>query len=473
VKSIESTGDIEMQNHYLSIRRTATTIGRRPSNGRPACRAFPADTVIAPEHRARSARQANDLIEQVNMSAKTLDPSLTHVKRAWVFDRRTVGIGAGLSCLLAIYLAGTFGWRQAALFLVGVGAGLVLYHAAFGFTGAWRDMISQTRGAGLRAQMLMLALTVTVFVPLLAGGELWSVSLRGSVAPLGLSVLAGAFMFGVGMQLGGACASGTLFTVGGGNVRMIATLGGFIAGSVFGAWHWSAWQDVPSFGAISLLERYGVAGALAVSLMLCSAVWLGSLALERRRHGNLANRAPRKPSRSWWQGPWPLLVGALGLAAVNFATLALAGRPWGITSGFALWGSKAVAALGFHVDSWAYWQRPGAAAALDGSVFGNVTSIMDFGILLGALSAAGLAGRFAPSWRLPPRSLAAAVLGGLLLGYGARIAHGCNIGAYFSGIASTSLHGWAWFVAAFAGNAVGVRLRPLFGLAEPGAKFAA
>ena len=57
-----------------------------------------------------------------------------------------------------------------------------------------------------------------------------------------------------------------------------------------------------------------------------------------------------------------------------------------------------------------------------------------------------------------------AVLGGLLLGYGARIAYGCNIGAYFSGIASSSVHGWLWFAAAFAGNGVGTRMRPVFGL---------
>jgi hypothetical protein len=52
----------------------------------------------------------------------------------------------------------------------------------------------------------------------------------------------------------------------------------------------------------------------------------------------------------------------------------------------------------------------------------------------------------------------------LLLGYGARIAFGCNIGAYFSGIGSTSLHGWLWFAAAFAGSILGTRLRPKFGL---------
>jgi hypothetical protein len=79
-------------------------------------------------------------------------------------------------------------------------------------------------------------------------------------------------------------------------------------------------------------------------------------------------------------------------------------------------------------------------------------------------AAAALAGRYAPVWRLPARSLVAAVVGGLLLGYGARLAYGCNIGAYFSGIVSGSLHGWLWLAAAFAGNVIGTRLRPLFGL---------
>ena len=80
--------------------------------------------------------------------------------------------------------------------------------------------------------------------------------------------------------------------------------------------------------------------------------------------------------------------------------------------------------------------------------------------------AAALAGRFAPSLAIPLRSVLAAVIGGLLLGYGARIAYGCNIGAYFSGIASGSLHGYLWAVAAFAGNIVGVRLRPWFFLEQ-------
>ena len=69
--------------------------------------------------------------------------------------------------------------------------------------------------------MIMLGITVLIFTPLIGQGEIWGISLRGSVAPLNIAVICGAFMFGVGMQLGGGCASGTLFTAGGGNMRML------------------------------------------------------------------------------------------------------------------------------------------------------------------------------------------------------------------------------------------------------------
>src|SRR5205823_12900869 len=130
-------------------------------------------------------------------------------------------------------------------FLVGAAAGVVLYHAAFGFTSAWRQLIAERRGAALRAQMLMLAAASIVFFPALGSGHLLGQAVRGSVSPVGVSVIAGAFLFGVGMQLGGGCASGTLYTSGGGNTRMLVTLAAFIAGSVIGVLHMPWWEKLP------------------------------------------------------------------------------------------------------------------------------------------------------------------------------------------------------------------------------------
>ncbi|WP_426246876.1 YeeE/YedE family protein [Pseudomonas sp. TWR3-1-1] len=369
-----------------------------------------------------------------------------------------------LLLLGAVFLQNSVGSRQVLLLMVGAALGLTLYHAAFGFTSAWRVFINDRRGAGLRAQMVMLAVAVVLFFPALAAGTLFGQPVVGLVAPIGVSVVVGAFIFGIGMQLGGGCASGTLFTVGGGNARMLVTLLFFICGSLIATHHVDWWFSLPSFPATSIVKSFGVVPALLVSLAVFALIAAVTVHLEKRRHGALeAPVASQQPGlRRFLRGPWPLVWGAIGLALLNYATLALAGRPWGITSAFALWGAKAVTALGVDVSSWGFWQIPGNAKALAAPVWQDVTSVMNVGIILGALMAAGLAGRFAPSLKIPARSLLAAVIGGLLLGYGSRMAYGCNIGAYFSGIASGSLHGWAWLVAAFIGNSVGVRLRPFF-----------
>jgi uncharacterized membrane protein YedE/YeeE len=381
-------------------------------------------------------------------------------------NAKIVALASAILILGAAVLSATVSGRQGLLLLLGGALGLTLYHALFGFTSAWRVFIVAGRGAGLRAQMVMLAIAVVLFFPALTHGTLFGEPIRGEYGAVGIGMLTGAFLFGLGMQLGGGCASGTLYTAGGGNTRMLVTLAAFIAGSTIGALHLPWWSAQPNIGAVSLIDKLGWAPALALCLVVMALIYLITVRIEMRTHGQLepGARTSRQGARRLMQGPWPLLWGAIALALGNFATLYLAGRPWGITSAFALWGSKILMLFGADVASWPYWHGA-RAASLQQSVFQDVTSVMDFGIMLGALLAAGLAGKFNPIWRVSASSLLAAIVGGLLLGYGARLAYGCNIGAYFSGIASGSLHGWCWFVAAFIGNMLGTRLRPLFGLA--------
>lgn len=390
------------------------------------------------------------------MATTLQDP---HPARASVM---VVGAAALLLLAGAGFIWDGHGWRLAALYGIGGALGLVLYHAAFGFTLAWRNFLTRGDGAGLRAQMVMLALATAVFLPVLAEGTMFGRAVSGAVAPAGVSVAVGAFLFGIGMQLGGGCASGTLFAVGGGSTRTVVTLAAFIAGSVFATLHAPWWYARPSLGGISLLREFGLYPALAIQLALFAAIALATLAIERRR-GTVPRSAPAGLTRLV-QGPWPLVWGAVGLAALNVATLALAGHPWSITFGFSLWGAKILSLGGIDVAGWEFWTWSYPARALGRSVFADTTSVMNFGIVAGALLAAGLAGRFAPERRIPARPLAAALIGGLLLGYGARLAFGCNIGAFFSGVASGSLHGWLWLVCALAGNWLGIRLRPFFAL---------
>ncbi|ANN80371.1 YeeE/YedE family protein [Bordetella flabilis] len=362
------------------------------------------------------------------------------------------------------YLDSTVGWRQAGLWITGGLLGVTLYHASFGFTQAWRVFVSDRRAAGLRAQMAMLAVGVLLFFPILAQGSLFGQTVAGLVSPAGTSVLLGAFLFGIGMQLGGGCASGTLFAVGGGNTRMIVTLLFFVAGSVVGTYTFPWWSALPAIKPTSFVLSWGPLPAIVANLAVFGLIAWAATRLERRRHGRLISSASRtdRPA-GLLRGPWPMVWGGVALVALNLVTLALAGRPWGITSAFALWGAKAYDAMGGDVAGWAYWVKQ--SKALAAPLREDITTVMDIGLMLGALAAAAAAGKFAPVWKLPARSLAGAVVGGLLLGFGARMAYGCNIGAYFSGILSGSLHAWLWLPAAFAGSALGVRLRPLFGLA--------
>src|ERR671913_1319194 len=189
--------------------------------------------------------------------------------------------------LAAWYLNAVISWRQAALFIVGAFAGVVLYHAAFGFTSSWRVFISDRRGAGLRAQMLMLALTCAVFFPLLASGSVFGQAVRGSVSPVGVGVAAGAFIFGLGMQLGGGCASGTLFSVGGGSTRMLITLFFFIIGSVIGTAHMGWWTAQPAFAPTSIVNTMGPWLGLALSLFVFGIIAWFTMFMEKKRHGQL------------------------------------------------------------------------------------------------------------------------------------------------------------------------------------------
>lgn len=356
------------------------------------------------------------------------------------------------------------------LFFVGAGLGVALYHGAFGFTAGWRNLVVHGKGAGMRAQLFLLGLACLLIVPVVAGGVAGS---AGTVAPVGVSLVVGSFLFGLGMQLGGGCGSGTLFTVGAGNLRMVMTLAFFIIGSVIGTIHLPFWLDAPAVNPIVLFDGLGPVGAIGLQWLALAGLWWLVNRREKRLHGSVDTGLFRAdPAKTGLArvltGQWPFFWAAVVLALGNLLTVLLSGAPWGVTFAFALWGAKFAQAVGLDMTQYEFWNWQYGSMALRDSVLVNVPSVMNFGVLLGAMLAAGLANRFNAASKNPlaGRSVAAAIVGGLLMGYGARLGFGCNIGAMFSGIASASLHGWIWFAAAFVGSLIGIRLRPWFGLSN-------
>ncbi|MDH5601766.1 MAG: YeeE/YedE family protein [Gammaproteobacteria bacterium] len=380
---------------------------------------------------------------------------------------KLVVVIASLSILaISLFLQYEFNIKQALYFLLGIVLGVTLMHAAFGFTGGWRKFIRERHSVGIRAQILLLIFSSILFFPVV-GNVLADVfpdlNTSAALAPVGVSVLVGAFLFGIGMQLGGGCGSGTLFTVGQGQTDMLITLGFFIVGATLGSYHLDWWMTLPSIGTVSLISKLGWLPGLVLQLSVLIILYRFVSVVEKKRHQSLQDfSVKRKPETFLDQlifGPWPAWWAVIGLTLFGFVTLLLAGYPWSITFAFGLWGAKIWTALGGDAANWAYWSSGYPAKALNQSVLADITSVMNFGIVIGAMLAAALAGKYAPAGKLKSKRVLTAVIGGLLLGYGARLAFGCNIGALLGGIASGSLHGWLWLVMAFIGGIVGVKIR--------------
>ena len=355
-------------------------------------------------------------------------------------------VAATLLAALTAATAVTVSGRQAAILVVAAGLGVALYHGALGFTAMWRRWLATGDGTGVRVQLGIIALGSLGVMPLV-GGWLPGFSAYGAVAPLGPELVLGAALFGLGMQLANGCGSGTLFTLGGGSTKMLLTLAAFVAGSLAATFHLHLWRELPGLPAFSTVHAWGVPAALAAQAAL-----LVVLARLARPRGAAA---------------WSVHAAAAALAVLAVVLFWLQGAPWGVTFAFALWGGKLYEAVGGDLAAVPFWSAGWAQAALDESVLRNATSVTNFGVILGALLAAALAGRFRPPLTVPWGPALAAVIGGLAMGYGARLAWGCNIGALLGGTMSGSLHGWVWLAAALAGMWLGVKLRPKFGLAVP------
>ena len=359
-----------------------------------------------------------------------------------ILPRRAV-----LLVFCAALVFGTFalaGPRSTALLIVGLGFGSVLEGLRFGFTGPWRAIVTERDGRGLIAQLLAIALTALVAFPLLASHP---DELNGAYAPIGFAMVVAAFVFGMAMQLVLGCGSGTLVNAGSGNAIALLALIGFVFGSFLGSLHLVWWTSLGSLPVYTLQGIFGNSGGLLVTLLGLTIV--GLIVLKRARPGL---RLPRRG----------LIVAAILVALLATLNLVIAGQSWGVVYGLGLWGAKFVSAAGIDLSTNVFWGAPAHAQRLQQSVLTDVTSLSNIGIIIGAFMV--MRWRINPGAQvesLTPLSWVAVALAGIVLGYSARIAFGCNVGAFFSGVSTGSLHGWAWFGAAFAGSIFGIRLRPL------------
>ena len=141
--------------------------------------------------------------------------------------------------------------------------------------------------------------------------------------------------------------------------------------------------------------------------------------------------------------PWPVWGAAVLIAATNVFLFAF-DRPFTASDGVRNWGDWVLTGLGVlsRPDLIAPWLYSG--------------SLLNLGVIVGALAAALLSREFAI--RVPVRGeLVKGAVGGALLGMGAMLALGCNIGGFFSAVSALSLSGFGMMIGLCVGAILGLR----------------
>jgi hypothetical protein len=363
--------------------------------------------------------------------------------------------------------------------ITGLFFGYILTRARFGFAGGVKKIYITGEGSLTKALLVMFAVTIIAMAGLqwaaaadgavvkyLVEGDAVKIPATGSVKSLSLATIIGGFIFGIGMMLAGGCASGTLTDLGEGAFRSAIALLFFAVGSVPGlsaryAFDQSALAD---FSTIVYLPHYfGYIGATVISLLLLLVLYMITRKYEsfRRSEGHFEELEYEerdlpleedeadsffsfKTYHKFFMERWSFMTGGLLIAVMFIFVVNTTGKDWGVTSAYARWGVAIFDSLGFDMTGPAfasYYEAVQQGLINDGGTIRNIA------IIFGSAIAFLLAGKFKFDFNFNLKDAGYYALGGLLMGFGARMAKGCNIGALYSAISNFSLNGWGFLIA--------------------------
>lgn len=416
----------------------------------------------------------------------TIDRTLLPLPKVRSYNQVWIGL-AVLVAAFAIGLPLADSASSFTLFLMtGLALGYILTRSRFGYAGGIKRVWITGEGSLTKALVITFALA-----SIAAAGVHWGAAQAGAVAakvagegdsiipgtqsvvPISIGLVVGGLLFGAGMIMAGGCASGTLSDFGEGMVRVVFSLPMFIVGSVIGVWATFEFEStsIGTWGTqIYLPDSLGYIGAVVFTLACLLAVYAITRWYEQKRKamgqyaveewGPEEKELPEAPAdepykffsartfHTLFRTRWTFTTGAVLIAFMFAFILVTTKKSWGVTGVFAEWGVWALNLVGINLTHPAF---TGVNTAVDAGLVNSGLGVRNVGIILGAAVALLLASRFAWNRQFNMRDAAIYMIGGLLMGIGARLAHGCNVGALFSGISNLSLSGWVFGIALWAG----------------------
>ena len=384
--------------------------------------------------------------------------------------------GVGLLVIAAAGLVSLWAARAdsqfAVFWLMGMAFGFVLQRSRFCFTSAFRDLFLLRDGRVMKGVIAGMAVATVGFTLIMSdrlpNSRLDVVAPEAHVSPLALALIVGGLAFGLGMVLAGGCISGSMYRMAEGYLGSWVAFAGIMTGLLVAAHTWNWWWrlDIGRAPRLWLPNIAGYGGGVAITLLALAGAYVLILWWESRAGLviplTLMTHDPavtfgdelRRTYRAIFVRGWPAISGGLALGTLNVFLFAYE-HPWRITGEISAWASALAGKLNLGlapppllgVETLAGCTLSGAEG-----VFLNHMTLSNLGLFAGALVAALLAQEFKLRVPRKPIRYAQSLGGGILMGYGAGLAVGCTVGAFFSAVPSLAANGWL-FAAALTGGA--------------------
>lgn len=337
------------------------------------------------------------------------------------------------------------------------------------------------------------ALVTTAFVFTdLSSYNLW-------IKPINMGLILGGLLFGFGMSLSVCCASGVLTDLSAGFTRAFVTLIFFCIGVFIGfpiqntaSWVRNSWlitaTGIQINEGVFLPDLFkwdgfrGYLGALLLLGLFCfiitlisyyyekklkeSKTYLGNKMEEEQDNGEELDLAKfklfsKETYKHVFVKPWTLKQGAVVITIIFALLMGVTKAGWGASDPFGIWMGKILMLFGVSAESLANFTKL-SADVFELPFFQHGVSVQNLGIVVGAIIYLLTAGKFKTAFtaelKINKKEAVLYALGGITMGFGTRLANGCNVGALYTPIANFSLSGWVFLVFMIVGGVISNRL---------------
>lgn len=365
-------------------------------------------------------------------------------------------------------------YRYGFMFIISTAFGFLLKYGGIGFNCSFNAMVKDFNFYQMRLLFILFffgnifsnAIKAFNLCPLF-NEDCKSFSYSPSLSPVGWALVIGSFLFGLGMNLAMCCASGTFVRLGAGNAKTCIVFIFFIVGSTFGVINplYNSYTKLPK-------TKKPVEMHWALTLFFILALYVLTLGVDVVKDKVLtmkvkdadylffmnligkSSRAEDKEAKSKW-------IGQIGYCVLLGLTMAMfylsVGSMIGISGPFQIMGANILRIFGCKVNEWKVFNNKYPETnPFNMSMLNN-----DFFIFIGSFIASVMKGVFGKEQENTVFEWVKASIGGFLMGVGARLAYGCNIGSMTAGITANSLHGFIWMFCAAIGSLVSVLILKL------------